>query len=212
MISEGRVGELPGADGSPQAMRLDPLGSATVADARARYAELCRRGRVFATQTAVVGTTVVAGNVSPIAAAAASVLSVYNPADSGVVLEVIKGWLSFISGTPGVGVWMWNGGPTSTISATANAVAQSQKLSTSPGRAKCFTQTALTGSALQAAIRPFAGSGFGGAIAATTFVNFVDQADGDLVIPQGHVLSIAAPATGTSTVVAAGISWAEMPA
>lgn len=211
MLAEGRVGARVFGDGAQAEARMDRTAAMVVTDGHARYAELCRRGMVYATTTALAGTTVVAGNVSPVAAGAASILSIYNPPGSSRIYEVWKGFVSVVSGTPGAGVMVWNGGPTAVITATTNAVAANQGLSAAVGTARCFTQTALTGSSAQSLIRMMPASHFAGTVAAANTLNFVDLVDGDLMVPEGAVLSIAAPAAGTTWILAAGIVWAEIP-
>lgn len=190
-----------------------------VTDFRGRWAEAASRGRLFAGFTVLTGTTIVAGNVAPPAAAAATVLSLFNPEGSGVDAEIALGWLHHISGTPGAGMWAWCGARavgSTAISATQNngGAAGAEPAGTrvpSPGSAlRVFTQTALTAGPLHVAMRPFPSSQFAGAIAATTPGQAVqDPVDGGLVIQPGGVISLCPPAIGTTHIVAAGVMWIE---
>lgn len=190
-----------------------------VSDLRGRFAEAAARGILFDAMTALAGTTIVAGNVAPPAAAAATVLSVYNPEGSGVDLEILIGWLMHISGTPGAGAWAWCGGRA--IGGTAITAAQNNggtaaagpfgtRIPSGASKAKVFTQTALTGGPLHAVTRPFPSAQFAGAIAATTPNQVViDDVAGSIIVQPGGVVSLAPPAAGTTHIVAAGMLWQE---
>lgn len=184
-----------------------------IGDAHGRYSEAGRLGRVHTVTTAVAGTTVVAGNVSPVAAAAASILSLWNPTGSGMELSILRVILAFISGTPGAGPWVLNGAGGQVITATENAAPVCHRSGFARSVAKGFTQTALTGSGLQALLRFIGGAVlFAGAIAATTPGQGVqDELAGDVHVPEGGLLSIAAPAVGTTLIVAAAITFEEIP-
>jgi len=196
------------------AIRLDRTASQVVADGRPRYAELAARGQVFAFGTALAGTTIVAANNAPIAAAAASILTLFNPQGSGFNYEIIKGVLHGISGTPAAGAWVWNAAYGQTITAAEGASPTKPicTLNGSGSEAKGFTQAALTGSGAQVFIRPFGKSFFAGALAATSPLDAVDEVAGDLICPPGGIVSIASPGTGTTMIVAAAIIFARVPA
>lgn len=195
--------------------RATKNGATVVADAGGQFGEATSRGEVFTVMGAVVGTTIVAAHVSPIAGAAATPLSLYNPIGSGKNLEVLKAHLLPISGTPGVGSFVWNIAYNQTITATPNnmAVAAALPVCNLPGAsvsvAKGYTATALTGSTAQVAIGPIT-TFFGGAIAATTPITPDVVVDGMIVVPPGGLLSIAAPATGTTFVIGLGITYREV--
>lgn len=211
-----RVGPVVAGDGNEEALRAGRDGGLVVNEGRPRFAEYAARGLVFAGMTAVAGTTVVAANNSPIAAAAATVLSLYNPIGSGVDLELLKAWLNHISGTPAAGAWVYNVMYNQTITAAANnggtagATPVSSFGQQSPS-GRIFTQTALTGGVnAQVLYRPFGSAQFAGALAATTPGQAVyDPIDGEIVLPPGGLLSIASPGTGTTHIVAAGLCWLE---
>lgn len=195
--------------------RADRLGALVTANSRGNYAEAASRGQIFSGMTAIAGTTIVAANNSPIAAAAASAFSLWNPMNSGKNLEILKTIILPISGTPGVGSWVYNYATSQTITATKNnggtasAAPFPHRISTDASVASVFTQTALTASTLQAIHRPIC-TIFGGAIAATSPTYFLDMADGDLVVPPGGLLSVASPATGTTFVVVIAMEWLEV--
>jgi hypothetical protein len=216
---EGRVGPNIASDGSEDAVRLGRDLSVIVSDGHGSNYEACSRGRIFSAMTSAAGTTIVAANVTPVAAAAATILSIYNPASSGVNVEILKTWVNFISGTPGAGAFVYNVAFMQNISASSNnqGVAGLSPVPNLPnggvGSAKAFVQTALTGgTGAQILLRPMGISLFAAAIAGTTPVlAFYDPVDGEIVLPPGALLSIAAPAVGTTVLVAAGITFQEVP-
>lgn len=216
---QGRVGPIQTTDGAEDAMRIGKDGSQIVCDGHGRYYEATSRGRVFSGMTAPGGTTGVAANNTPIAAAAASILTVYNPLNSGVNLEILKAWLNFVSGTPAAGAYVYNYAFAQNITATQNnggtagAMPQANIAQGGSSAGRIFTQTALTGGVgAQVLLRPFGASLFAAAIGGTTpQLNFLDLVDGEIVLPPGALLSIAAPGTGTSVIVVAGFTWQEVP-
>jgi hypothetical protein len=216
---EGVVGPTgPRSDGVEEAIRLGKDCSAVVSHGNGRYYEPTSRGKVYTAMTSAAGTTIVAANVTPVAAAAATILSIYNPLNSGVNAQVLKTWLNFISGTPGAGAFVYNVAYGQNITAiqnnqgSAGLGAMSNLPSGATGAVKTYVQTALTGGvAAQQLMRPMGASLFAAAIAGTTpALNFLDLVDGDLVLPPGALLSIAAPAVGTTVLVVAGIEYQEV--
>lgn len=185
-----------------------------VTDGHSRWYEQTSRGQVFNVFTTLGGTTIVAGNVAPPAAAAATVLSILNPVGSGVNLEIMQGWVFHISGTPGAGFWAWCGCNTGVSITAAEAVAlkASNLIGQGVTKAKAWSQTALTGGIVQSQVRPFPSAMFAAALAASTPGQAaVDNVDGAIVVPPGGLLTLAPPATGTTHIVGAGIQYAEVP-
>jgi len=211
----GQVGPVPAADGSQTLIRQGRDSETIVADYVARFAEATRRRKTFSGTTAIAGTTIVAANNHPIAAAAASAISLYNPLGSGVDLHILQAFLIAVSGTPGAGMFVWDVAFNQTITAvqnnngTAGVMPVCNYASGITGAGKIFTQTALTGSGAQVLLRPYAAF-FGGAVGATTPGLYVDNVDGGIILPPGGLASIASPATGTTFVVGMGIEWAEI--
>lgn len=214
------IGPIVTGDGQvSDRLRVGQSRELIVSDYRGRFAEAAARGELFDAITALVGTTIVAGNVAPPAAAAATVLSVFNPEGSGVDLEVLIGWLMHISGTPGAGAWAWCGARA--MGATAITAAQNNngvaaagpfgtRIPSGASKAKAYTQTALTAGPLHTLARPFPSAQFAGALAATTPNQvIIDEVAGAIVVQPGGVVTLAPPAIGTTHIVAAGIMWQE---
>jgi hypothetical protein len=181
-------------------------------------AEAAQRGKVFSAMTAPGGTTIVAGNVSPVGAAAATILSIYNPVGSGVNAVVHRIILQNISGTPGAG----NGFAIDTaynqvITATPNNSGTSTNMPVNHlaggnnGSVLGFTQTALTGAGASTLFRLLGHTAFATVLAATTpNLTLVELVDGEIILPPGALLSLSAVATGTTHVVCGSITWEEV--
>src|SRR6266404_3206155 len=211
----GQVGPVPAADGTQPLLRQGRDDEIITADYVGRFSEATRRRKTFSGTTAIAGTTIVAANNHPIAAAAASAISLYNPLGSGVDLHILQAILIAVSGTPGVGMIVWDVAFNQTITAvqnnngTAGAPPVCNYASGVAGAGRIFTQTALTGSTAQVLLRPFPGAA-AGTIAASSPDEFIDNVDGGIILPPGGLASIATPATGTTFIVGAGITWMEI--
>src|SRR5262245_51313223 len=120
---QGNVG-LAGPRGDGSILEEERIGKSLekiISELHGRRYENASRGNIYAVSTVLAGTTVVAGNVAPPAAAAATVLTLYNPANSRVELEVLKVILYHISGTPGAGSWAHCLSQSAAITAAENA-------------------------------------------------------------------------------------------
>ncbi len=180
-----------------------------------KYQLLAQQGKVFEVSGVLTGTTIVAAHVAPPAAAAATLLTLYNPMSSAVNLEVIKVTLGHVSGTPGAGSFAYcKAYMADSITATeAVAVKSARYLSTKNTIAKAWSATALTGGIVHTVIGMMPSTPFAGALALTsegTAKAAVDEVDGLIVIPPGWALTLAAAATGTTHIVTASIVYAEV--
>jgi hypothetical protein len=216
MIIETRTGKGFGSKGTTNPARASNDLSITVAESRGRFAEGAINQELFQGFTAAAGSTVAAANISPVAAAAASLISLYNPISSGITAEVLKAFINSISGTPGVGGFVYNIAFNQIITAIQNngGVTGNIPLCTYLGNrasaCKIFVQLALTGSGVQVLGRPLPFAPFAGAITATSpGLVCYDPLEGEIILPPGGLLTIAPTATGTSHVVNAGFVWQE---
>jgi len=220
---EGQAGPRQVADGSMTELRQGRTGELCWSPCHGSMAEAAVRGKLFSGGTVATGTTIVAGNVSPVGAAAASILSIYNPfagtsANVNAILHRIV--LTHISGTPGAGQYLtldfaYNQVVTATPNnnGTAGLMPVNHLAGGNTGMCQIYTQTALTGAAAQTFFRHLGAVSFATALAATTpNLCYNEVLDGEIVIPPGGLLSIGAAATGTSHVVAASFTWEEVPA
>jgi len=209
---QGQVGPRTVADGANTEFRQGRTGAIINSDGHGRYHESVSRGLTFSISTVLAGTTVVSGNVSPVAAAAATILSLYNPIGSGVNASVLKVVFGQVSGTPGAGMVAYNIAYNQTITAAANAATVCNYASGKTGACKGFTQTALTGSGAQVLLRPLGPLSFAGALAVGAGpLGYLDEVAGEIVLPPGGLLSIAVPAAGTTWVLAGSMTYEEVP-
>lgn len=214
--NEFMVGMVPQTDSTYSGgFRANEDSALVTCDGRGRFAELGVRNQAFSVTTALTGTTVVAGNVAPPAAGAATILTILNPIGSGINLEIMQGWLRLISATTtAAGFWAWCSaiaGPSITA-AEAVALKRPGVIGQMPAAFKAWSQTALTGGPDHAITRPFPVNRVAAAIAASSWgLDAVDNVDGALVIEPGGILTLAPAAVGTAVVVGAGIVLAQVP-
>jgi hypothetical protein len=180
-----------------------------------KYQLLSQQGKVFQVSGAQAGTTIAAGHVAPPAAGAATLLSILNPLESKVDLEVIQASIGHISGTPGAGTFTYCMAYQGEAVTAAEAVAVKRclRLSSKTTVAKAWSATTLTGSVVHLVNSHFPSAPFAGAIAATTEATGFSQVhdvDGAIIIPPGWMLTIAPAATGTTHIVAVSITFAEV--
>ena len=187
--------------------RADRENSLVVSENRGRYAEAVSRGLTF--MTYIDALTLAATHASPLAAGTGTpILAVYNPVGSGVNLEITHAGHATTSGTP-AGPLKYNIIPNpqnitqtptgNLVSALINGAVASV--------AKVFNNVALTGSTLGTVFRPHGGPA---AIAEGAGIqSYVEEHAGDLIIPPGSMLALAATGTGTTHILSAFIEWKE---
>jgi len=213
MVIEGQVGPRAVSDGTSTEIRLARTSELVLQQAHSKYYEAASRGKIFTISTAAAGTTIVAGNVAPPAAAAATVLSLVNPFGSGINAIVHRSVVGNVSGTPGAGAFQYCVSWGNRVTAAQNATPRCNLISGANPICQGYTQTALTGGFVHVSLREVGLVSFAAAIAATsTDLTKVDSVDGEIVVPPGGILTIAAAATGTTHVVYASLSWEEVPA
>jgi hypothetical protein len=174
---------------------------------------MAQRGQVWtASNPIATGSTIVSGNVAPPAAGAAVLFGVLNPVDSGVVLEVIRGCIGAMSGTPGAGSWAYcMTRQDAKITAGPNLVPRNVSTGNPGAIAQAYSQVTLTGSLAFRSVRQFP-MWISGAIALTSPGRCViEEVAGDIQVPPGYMLVLAPPALGTTHVVVASLVWAEVP-
>jgi hypothetical protein len=213
MLIQGTVGQPSTASiapGTPTTARVGQLGEVIVSEVQGRYYENTYRGNVYTATQAAAGSTIVAANVSPVAAGAAALFCLYNVAGNVKNAVILRTVVSTISGTPG-GPLAYNIiAPPAGITAGANVTPINNYTFAAAGSVmRILSQTALTGSVLATVFRSLGGPA---AVAAGVGVYSVDEeVAGDIVVPVGGALIIAAAATGTSHIVCCSLTWAEIP-
>ncbi len=165
------------------------------------------------------GSVASAGFAHGTALTATGLLSLMNPAGSGVNLEVLKVTLGFVSGTLGAGTlwWVKAANPTSNPSEDATKAVRSAGLVTgSPNdagsKAKIYSNVSMTN--VPVIVRPTCIS-YAPLVIGTTAVALpalVEETDGSIVIPPGYWAGIQGIGSGgSSPLVIVGIEWQEVP-
>lgn len=213
MQNQNRVlqaGVLAASPGAQIDQAADRQGAGLVTELNGRYATLAAMGQLFHAGSGSV--TIAAANVGPLAAATGQpILGLYNPLTSGRNLHILKHGVTTVSGTPG-GPMVWNYGLQQNITQAPSNVIVPGLLAGGAGGgavAKAFANVALTGSTLQTYLRDAVAIS---AVAAAFIERFLMEDDGgDIIVPPGGMLSLAAFAAGTTHLVRANLTWAELP-
>jgi len=232
MSTAFHVGSIPRCDsyyrGPKRVSRTGAL--VTSESGYGRFYELASRGQVYTAMVSSIttpgftdttpGLTSASSPGQQLGAAANPILAILNPVGSGVVFEILQGYLCFTSGVPGdnvTGAWSWCGAVVGRSVTAAESGATKAPMLVGQGvtRAKAWSLATLTGAPVQPVIRPFPAivliDPTTGVDSTNQGVNPVDNVDGAIVVPPGGLLTLAPPATGTSHVVGAGIMYAEVP-
>jgi hypothetical protein len=219
MQVEGRVGEVRGAVGVQEPVRLGPYLEVMVSELQGRYFELARYSRVF--HSTVKAVTVAATHNSPIAAVTATpVLGFLNPIGSGKAAVLLRVACSTVSGTPAGGQFVLNAIPGITTppstAATGSIFSGNVGLSSVTPQGSVMrvsNNVALTALApvvanevmLVGAAAAAAAAGNGG-VGATG-----EDIGGAIIVPPATFVAVmAGSGAGTTWIVNAGWSWAEI--
>jgi hypothetical protein len=213
MIVQGNVGQPSTstiAPGTPATARLGGLADLIVSEVQGRYYENAYRGNVFTASQAAVGSTIIAANVSPVAAAAAALFCLYNVAGNTKNAVILRTIINSISGTPGGG-FVFNVIPSPAgITAGGNLTPiNNLNFAAAGSQMRVISQSALTGSVLAVMFRAIGGPAAVAAGAGLYGVN--EETAVDIIVVPGAALIIAASATGTTHIVTCSMTWAEVP-
>ena len=207
MLSACFTGAYLNSDGSANLqLRKGRTNASVVTDAHGRFHEASSRAKILSMSNGFAGVTSAAAWLTPVAAAAATCLTLYNPSNSGVLASVLQVHVALLSGTTEIGEYVWNFHANTTITATANATTRSANAGNTSGAiCKGFANTALTGGV----------AGIEGAAITTLNVatgnDAVANVDGSVTIPSQNAATIGAPTNGTSAVIYASILYEEVP-
>lgn len=180
-------------------------------DVYGKYAELVRRGLVFSASTALSGITLAATNVSPLPAGTGTpIVGVYVPPGSLFDVTILNVKIWNVSGTAAAGPFAWNALPNSNITATG-ARGFSHLNGAQSSDATVFVNAATTGSAAGVLLRGVGPANFAAAIAATSPLYYDEDINGSIWVAPGVGMALAAPGAGTTWVVGASMTWAELP-
>jgi hypothetical protein len=214
MIIQGQVGAPAGtnAPGSTPAIRQGQLGDMIVSELHGRFYEQAYRGAIYS--TFVNALTLASTHASPIAAGTGTpIIGIYNPANSGKNIVLIRLQQATTSGTPG-GPLVWNIIPnpqniTASTTASGNTAYNNSSLAQSGSVARLFNNLPVTGSTAGTAFRNAGGPT---AVAATgAILTYTEVYDGSLILPPGQMLGLACTAAGTSHVINVFAEWEEIP-
>lgn len=209
MQIEGRVGPQALSVGAQQPPRLGNSAEICTQDANGRYYEPNYRGYVYTATTSAAGYTIVATtDISPLPAnTGVPIIGIYNPVASLVNLVILRCNLSTVSGTPG-GPFAWNVIPNPAGITAASTQGRNNKTFALGGTAQVYVSVAITGSAAATMFRTIGGPA---AIASGAGIDSIsEETAGDIIVSPGGFIGVAATAVGTSHVVSASITWAEI--
>lgn len=219
MKVEGRVGDIVSTRGGDEELRMGPYADTIVSELQGRYFELSRTGRIFHSMVKTV--TVAATHNSPITAVTATpVLGLLNPTNSGKAIVLLRIACSTVSGTPAGGQFVLNAIPALSVypstSQTGSIFASNLGLSSASPQTsamRVYNNVALTALApvvsneiqLVGAASAAAAAGNGGAGATGE-----DLGGAFIVPPSTFVAIMAGSGAGTTWIVNAGWTWAEL--
>lgn len=212
------TGPITRADGTSGAhSRVGRSNELIIAHGKARYAEQTARANVFHLTLTAWTTTINAGNINGAAAAAVTQFALWNPANSGKVLSLLKFAVFPISGTaPVAGVFH---SMSSTAPSIANALSAGSiqnglignKNATVAGYVAHAAGTALTGSTALTIIRAadlYITAGTAANLAGGKCVEYID---GDILLLPGTCWVPTWVAAGTTFLGGYSVTYEELP-
>lgn len=220
MIIEAVVGERQAARNVASDLRSGPFSDLVVNDVGlGRYFELVRHGKIFSTFSKAI--TIAATHNSPIAANTATPVCGFWNASSNKAAVLLRAAFSSVSGTPAGGQAVLNvqaGQITITAAATGSIFNNLLQAGISPqgSEMRPLNNVALAGwlatpSAVQEVM--LLGSAAAAAVAGNGGPGICGEDLGGLIIvpPNGLCAIMAGSGAGTSWIVNAGLTWAEIP-
>lgn len=206
-LMHGRIGPGQSADGVPQPIRLGKTLEQILSQLHGRFYENASRGNLFFASTAVAG-------VAPgTALSTTPPMSVWNPPNSGVLVELLQVFLGYVSGTLGAGSIVHAGliGQMTVPTGGSELTPQSSIIANVRGKARAFQGSTLVGT--PTILRPSLVLGAGLATTAELpKAPAYDEVDGSIVVPPGAVWAYnGVAAAGTSPLVLIGALYGEVP-
>ncbi len=184
------------------------LNEVLVSELIPQYAEANQAGFMFSAFVNAV--TLAATHASPLTAATGTpILSIYNPANSGKNIILVKTKSTTTSGTPG-GPLLWNLVPNPANITATFTVPQSNIVGGGAASvAHLFNNIAVAGSTVGTAYRVLGGAA---AIAVGAGIySFEEEHKGDLIIAPGSMIALCCTAAGTTHIISAFTEWLELP-
>lgn len=211
---EGEYAPRFGADAGKEVIWIGKGAAIVTQSAWGTYSEAARRGYVYSASTVLTGMAALASpaNVSPLPAATGQpIIGIYVPGGSLFDVAILRTKIWNVSGTPGAGAFAWNMVPNSVITAVATR-GNSHLTGAATSGASVFLNTATTGSAAGVLLRGIGPTFFAAGLAASAGPLLIEEVtDGDIYVTPGLMAAIAAPAAGTTWIVGASVTWAEIP-
>jgi hypothetical protein len=214
-FAEGRVGPSTLTDGAVAQLRSARSGALVTANAHARFQEAVARGTVFSLNLAATTTGIAAGNIMSAAAAASTNFALFNPANSGKLLVLVRFRVGIISGTAPAGPLFHGYIPNVPTVAGTGTILSNLLSGGAASVAKTFATAA--GTTLTGGLAPVTHSLANFAATSTVqaapyLIATEDLVDGALVVPQGAGWLPLWGAAGTSVLCGYSITWEEIPA
>lgn len=196
---------------------VNATGALRMIGVQGKYYEAALAGRIYSLIMSATTTNNSAGNLLGAAAAASTQFALWNPLGSGVNLSLLRFSINITSGTsPISGLWhsVALGAPTITpaLAVTSYVGSHNAATATYDGKAGYVTHvtgTALTGGGTTRGVRLMGLNITAGTYASLGGTPFVDDMDGDIVLPPNTLWVPSWAAAGTTVLCGYSITWEE---
>lgn len=225
-VIKGRVStrsSIFNAEGTYPEARMTFDGSQTVADSHGRFFDALMRESLFSggmTTTSISNATFTSATVG---ATGTPIAGVYNPLNSGVVLNILQATLGITvtaATNTGCGAFVWMVSTGNFAITTGNNPLNRKTLINSGSRAKDMCGVALTGLINNQAVK-FGSALGGGSLANFSFVGTavgqvtpqytsVENFDGSLLVPEGCTVGLYCTTTPVAHSASSSILWEEI--
>lgn len=212
-LSAVRIGPQVLSDGTFTNPRGGKTGCAVGINGHGYYQELVYRQNVYSMVLAATSTGVAAGNIVSAAAAASTNFALFNPANSGKLLVLLKFGVGVVSGTPGAGP-LFHGTISNVPTPAATGTILNNYVTGSVGSVAKGYATAA-GTTLTAGNAPvthmmsnFASTAT--AQASNFMVTTIDILDGQIIVPPGTGWLPLWSAAGTALLNGYSVTWEEI--
>jgi len=215
MLSEIRTGVIVTSNGAVNPSRSDKTGALVVTDGHGHWSEAASQQKLFTAILSQGTTTVAAGNIVGAAAAASTQFAVWNPLGSSVNLVLQKLRIQQYSGTPtagGLTLSYFNASGVATFLSTSGAV-HSNYINGPLGQGVCLASAAgaaLTGGSALTTLLNTGWSSSATALASPAGIGYVENFDGEVVVPPGFGVVPTWAGAGTTYLVGYSLTWEEV--
>lgn len=200
--------------GSYGPARLSPDRAVVTVDGKGRYYDSATGGSVFSLYLAATTTGVAAGNIELAAAAASTQFALWNPANSGYILSILKFGVGVISGTAAPGAVTHSLSIGHAISIANSGSPLNHKTGAIGGGVGKYIASAagsaLTGSVALKTLRAANFAATATAQAVPGYVAAVEEVAGDIVLYPGMAWVPTHPTAGSSLLHNYSVTWEEV--